>query len=74
MKRFEASTYNENMIVLTNKEQLEQLYDIIESEEDFILEWKSDDGKELAEVIIANNISSKVKNGEVKLSSFSEEK
>jgi len=68
MEKFKAREYNKNMIQLENAEVLEKLYSIIEADENFILEWE-EKGIIMSEVIITTNISSKVKNGELKLTS-----
>lgn len=68
MKKFNATTYKENMIELVSHEALQELYETIDNEENFILIWE--EGKiEQSEVIIANNLSAKIKNGDVKLTS-----
>ena len=68
MKKFKATTYKNDMIELTSSEELQTLYSTIEEEENFILVW--DEGEvEQSEVIIANNLSAKIKNGDVRLTS-----
>jgi len=68
MEKYKASLYTENNIQLENSEQLDKLYETVQADENFILQWIE---KEVlkSEVIIATNISSKVKNGELKLTS-----
>lgn len=66
METFFAKEYNENSICLTGSEDLQKLYEAINKDENFILEFVRD-GKIVSEVIIATNISGKVKTGEIKL-------
>lgn len=66
METFEATKYKDNVIELTSTEQLEKLYDVIEKEENFILKWKEGEVKQ-SEVMVGNNLSAKVKNGDIKL-------
>lgn len=67
METYKAKKYEaEKLIVLENSEQLSKLYNTIESEEDFILQWK-ENTTIISEVIIVTNIASKVKTGEIKL-------
>jgi len=73
MEKFKASLYTENNIQLENSEKLDKLYEIVQSDENFILQWVEKDVLK-SEVIIATNISSKVKNGELKLTSKQENK
>ena len=68
MRRFKATTYKGNMIELTSPEELQELYDIIDSEENFILVWY-EGSVEQSELMIGNNLSAKVKNGDIKLTS-----
>ncbi len=67
MEKYKALVYKEmEMIELENSEELDKLYQTIEGEDNFILQWY--EGKVLkSEVIIVTNISSKIKNGEMKL-------
>ena len=67
MEVFKATEYIEGeLIELEDSEELEDLYQTIENEENFILQW--DENRLLkSEVIMVTNISSKVKNGEMKL-------
>jgi len=68
MEIFKANIYTETKIELTSSEQLDKLFNIILNDEDFILQWIDNDVLE-SEVIISNNISSKVKNGDLLLTS-----
>lgn len=68
MKTFKATKYSEEEIELTSTEHLEELYKVIESDENFILKWQEGDVWQ-SEVMIGNNLSAKVKNGDIKLSS-----
>lgn len=67
MEKFSASSYKEDQrIELVNSQDLDKLYAAIEAEENFILQWNEGNVKK-SEVIIATNIASKVKTGEMKL-------
>lgn len=66
MEKFKAIIYTENNIELSNSEELDRLYEIIQADENFIIQW-TENSIIKSEVIIATNISSKVKNGELKL-------
>ena len=68
MEKYKATLYTENNIQLENSEQLDKIYQNIEADENFILQWIEKDVLK-SEVIITTNISSKVKNGELKLTS-----
>jgi len=69
MEQIKAKEYNEKIIQLENAQMLEKVYSIIEADENFILQWKEKEGVIKSEVIITTNISSKVKNGDLKLTS-----
>ena len=74
MEKFKALVYKElEMIQLDNAEELDKLYQTIESEENFILQWMEGKTKKY-EVIIVTNISSKVKTGEMKLTAQEQNK
>ena len=68
MEIYKALIYTDKNIQLENSEQLSKLYKTIESDENFILQWIENKVFK-SEVIIATNISSKVKNSELKLNS-----
>jgi hypothetical protein len=68
MEKFKALIKTELNLELENSEELDRLYAIIDSEENFILQWTVDK-KVYSEVIITTNIASKVKTGELKLTS-----
>ena len=62
MKKFLALKVNQNEIVLANSNDLEELYTIMDNNENFILQWP--DGTEIkSEVMIANDLIGKVKSG-----------
>jgi len=67
MKTFIATRVDDNSIELANSKDLEDLFDCIENDETFILQWVEGSTK-LSKVVIGNNYSSKVKNGDVTLS------
>ena len=69
METYKAKLYDEtNIIQLENAEELNKLYATIESDDNFILQW-NEKCVIKSEVIITTNISSKVKTGELKLTS-----
>jgi len=68
MEKFKATMNSETNIQLENAEQLDKLYETIQADENFILQWYENNILK-SEVIISTNISSKVKNGELKLTS-----
>ena len=70
MKTFIATKVDDNNIELANSEQLEELYNTIDAEENFILEWMEGNVKQSA-VKIANNLRAKVKNADILLTSKS---
>ena len=68
MEKFLATKIGDNFIELSSANQLEKLYDMLDKDENFILQWT--EGSVLhSELKIATNISSKVKTGEVLLKS-----
>ena len=70
MKTFIATKVDDNNIELADSQQLEELYNTIESEENFILEWMEGSVKH-CEVKIANNMRAKVKNADILLTAKS---
>jgi hypothetical protein len=66
MDTYKAKVYQENYIELEDSSELDKLYQTIEGEDNFILQWVDKDVLH-SEVIIATHISSKVKNGEMLL-------
>ena len=68
METFKAIRVKEDCIELANSEDLGKVYNVIENEENFVLEWTEADLKN-SEVIIGNNLLAKIKNGDLKLSS-----
>ena len=72
MEKIKGVAYSEACIVLKSLSDLERVYELIANDENFILEFKDDNGK-MAEVMIANNLSGKVKNGEIRLIAKMEE-
>jgi len=72
METFDIIEKTENEIVLASEADLGAVADLIEKEENFILSWDKNDVV-FSELIISNNIASKVKNGELRLTSRGEE-
>ena len=66
MEKFKASKVKDDLIELESSADLENLYNTIEKEENFIVEWVEGDVKK-STVIIGNNLFSKVKNGNLQL-------
>ena len=66
MEKFKATKNEGSVIELTNSTELERLYDTIESEENFILEWMEGDVRK-SEIVIGTSLAGKVKNGDVSL-------
>jgi len=68
MKEFKARVFNDNNIELESATMLNELLKTFEADEDFLLQWE-EKGLKKSEVIIANNIATKVKSGELRLTS-----
>lgn len=66
METYKARIYEKDYIELETSSELDKLYQTIEGDDNFILKWE-EEGVLHSEVIIATNISSKVKNGELVL-------
>jgi len=67
MEKFKATKYNEKGIELTGSNELQKLYDFLQKEEDFILEWEEGDVLR-SKVMFGTHIASKVKSGDIELS------
>ena len=63
MKSFNCSSFTENQIILHEAHQLEELYQTILKEEDFILVLPTQ-----SLVVVATPLVARVRNGDVKLS------
>ena len=70
METFTATKVTDDSIELSSSEQLEKLYNIIDEEQNFILQW-TEGSVNHSEVKIANHLRAKVKNGDIKLTSKS---
>lgn len=68
MKKFLATKVDDNFIELSNVDDLDNLYEMLDKDENFILQWNEGDVLH-SELKLATNISSKVKTGEVILKS-----
>lgn len=66
MKEFEANMVSEEEINLKYDKDLPEVYKLIEDEENFILKWQ-DDTTMKSRVMIGNNLTPKIKNGDIKL-------
>ena len=72
MEKILAIEVTEEFIELSSSDDLEKVYNLLEAEEDFILQHviELDAKNELqSEVIVATNIASKIKTGEILLKS-----
>lgn len=69
MEKFKATKVSDNLIELTNNEDLEKLYQIIEKEETFVLVWP-EGTLERSEVFFGGNLISKVKSGDLKMTAL----
>lgn len=68
MKKFLATKVDNKFIELSNVNELDELYGMLDKDENFILQWK--EGEVLhSELMLATNISGKVKTGEIVLKS-----
>jgi hypothetical protein len=66
MQTFKAKVVTDNIMILSDVKSLEQLYNVIVKEEDFIVEWVSKEGNH-AKVIIGASLISKIRAGDVQL-------
>ena len=66
MKEFKATKYEDGVLELTSTKEMKELFDIIEKEENFVLEWVEGDVL-MSQIMIGNNIAAKVKNGDISL-------
>jgi len=73
MKTFNAKEYTEDRIELEDNNKLEELYNTIENEENFILLLYLNNNLKKSVIVISSNLKAKVANGDIILSS-SEEK
>jgi hypothetical protein len=68
MEKFLATKVDDKSIELKSSNELEELYKLLDKDENFILQWV--EGNDLrSEVKVATNISGKVKTGEIVLKS-----
>lgn len=63
-KKFLATKVDDQCIELSSSDELESLYNILEKDENFILQWYEGDVLH-SELKMSTNISSKVKTGEI---------
>ena len=66
METFKATKVSDDGIELTNSDELQRLYKLLQKEEDFVLEWKEGEVKH-SKVMIGNNLSAKIKTGDLSL-------
>ncbi len=65
MKTYQAKRTDTGLELNTQKE-LADLYQTLEDEENFILTWKEDKHQK-SELMLANNLTAKVRSGDIKL-------
>ena len=71
MKEFEAVVHSKEEIVLTSKEELNKLYDMVkDGSENFMLTTRTKDKGYRSELMISSDLAPKVNNGELKLSAI----
>ena len=63
----------QGLIKLKKTGDIEKLFALINDEQNFILKFENDDSEKESVLIIGTSVSSKVKNGEIKLISIEEE-
>lgn len=68
MENFLATKVDEQFIELSSSDEIEKLYEMLDKDENFILQWKEGDVMH-SKLVLATNSSSKVKNGEIELKS-----
>lgn len=69
MKFFNAVSVSESKIELMSINNIMDLYKTISGDDNFIICWKTSNGEKLAKLVVSNNISSKVQNGEIEICS-----
>ena len=69
MDKYDAWSVTDDEIVLKNVLDLEKVFDNLQNEENFIVSWNNET-KKSSTVIIADNLSGKVKDGTFRLSSL----
>ena len=72
MKTFDATKVTDKSIELTACKDIEELYKTIKNNENFILNW-TEGTVQRSELIISDNLASKVTNGDIKLTSQQKE-
>ena len=70
MKKYKATKFEKGVIELTSSEKLEELYQTIEKEENFVLEWKEGDVSR-SKLIVATDMMGKIKTGDIELCAVS---
>ncbi len=71
MERINAKRKAVDVIEFSSVDELEKFSKSIETEKKFILTWKEKEDV-MSELIFSTNITSKIKNGEIKLTSVEE--
>jgi len=66
MKIIKAISVEDNLIILSSADDLEKIFELINKDENFILQWVKNK-MITSEMIIATNITAKVKTGELVL-------
>ena len=73
MKIYEANVVTDTEIELKSSNDLEAVYDCIDEESNFILQW-NEDGQKRSKVMIGNNLTPKIRNGDIILTAKEEKK
>lgn len=66
MKKFEATKYDGKTLELQSSERIQELYELLEKEENFILEWTEGTVK-MGRLMIGTELFPKIKAGDLAL-------
>lgn len=66
MEKYNAITFSDTEIVLSDVDKLQSIFDTIENGENFIIEWY-EAGTRKSKIVIGSNITGKVKGGDIDL-------
>jgi len=64
MEKIEATKLDGKVIELTDAKNIQKLLDLVEKDENFTLYWE-EQGEKKAQLMIANNLISSIKSGEI---------
>lgn len=65
MQRFRANKFDGKLIEMSNSQEIDVLYSVLEKEENFILEYTDSQGYKAAKLMIGTEIFPKVKTGDI---------